>query len=133
MLTMTIAEFRGPGVHHRQDDSGDDYDMNMDSRAGGRVILLGNGGELHEEADDQDTDMFDQSDEEEKDLESQVRKGQAQASDRTKREETPGPEASDEGKSNQHKSETAAGSTGSVSTPDEPKMTAATDGPAKSS
>ena len=95
------AEFRGPGIHHRYDDSGEDYDMDMDQRTrhiagmgGGRIILLGDGSEFSNESGD--SDMFDQ-DEEDKDLESQVPKGEAGDADsgytteRSKREETPGP------------------------------------------
>lgn len=67
------AEFRGPGIHHRYDDSPDDYDMDMGRGTrigqglGGRIILLGD---------------------EDKDLESQVNKNQ--------REETPAPTAASE-------------------------------------
>ncbi len=74
---MCIAEFRGPGVHHRIDDSPDDIDMDLDHRfrpnsgPGGRIILLSDGSELHNEAPD--SDMFDHDDED-KDLESQVNK-----------------------------------------------------------
>lgn len=71
------AEFRGPGVHHRIDDSPDDIDMDLDHRfrpnsgLGGRIILLGDGTERHSES--VDSDMFDHDDED-KDLESQVNK-----------------------------------------------------------
>ena len=72
---MCIAEFRGPGVHHRIDDSPDDIDMDLDHRfrpnSGGRIILLGDGSEVTNEAPD--SDMFDHDDED-KDLESQVNK-----------------------------------------------------------
>lgn len=77
------AEFKGPGVHHRFDnDSPDEYDMDMEGRSrmvsghGGRVILLGDGTEIMTDSGENDTDMFDQSDDEEKDLASQVSKGQ---------------------------------------------------------
>ncbi|KAF2153032.1 protein phosphatase 2C protein 1 [Myriangium duriaei CBS 260.36] len=129
------AEFKGPGVHHRFDDSPDDYDMDLDQRTrmltsrGGRVILLGDGGEFHADSGEHDSEMFDQSDDEEKDLESQVRKAQSDAadSDRNAREATPGPEASHPEPSSQHIEGTGPGAT-----PEEPKMSAATDGPAKS-
>lgn len=96
MLTIEAAEFRGPGTHHRFEDSGDDYDMDMDQRTrflgggrgGGRIILLGDGTEIlttsgHD--DDGDIDMEDRgeaeeaNDEEEKDLEEQVKRGQQEA------------------------------------------------------
>ncbi|KAI9822768.1 MAG: Protein phosphatase 2C 2 [Thelocarpon impressellum] len=68
------AEFRGPGVHHRFDDS-DDYDADLDHRSNnvggqsGRVILLGDGSEVL--TDSNDVEMFDH-DEEDKDLGAQV-------------------------------------------------------------
>ncbi|KAG9237526.1 phosphatase 2C-domain-containing protein [Amylocarpus encephaloides] len=76
-----IAEFRGPGVHHNFDDSDDSgYDVDMDSKgksfAGnqrGRIILLGDGTEVL--TDSNDVEMFDHQ-EEDKDLASQVHKGQ---------------------------------------------------------
>lgn len=78
-----IAEFRGPGVHHNFDDSESGYDLDNDSRSkssgsnrSGRIILLGDGTEVLTDSDD--TEMFDH-DEEEKDLASQVKKGQADA------------------------------------------------------
>ncbi|KAF2280560.1 protein phosphatase 2C [Westerdykella ornata] len=79
------AEFRGPGVHHRTDDSADDLDMEFDHRfrpgngngMGSRIILLGDGSDIS--GDGHDTEMFDQDDED-KDLESQVDKYHNQAS-----------------------------------------------------
>jgi len=132
--TFSIAEFRGPGVHHRFDDSpSDDYDMDLDQRTrmlgsrGGRVILLGDGTEVVTDYSDQDAEMFDQSDEEEKDLESQVKKGQASAEEeqRTKREETPGP-GSEQSQAKKEPEDKKEG-TGPGSTPEEPKMMAPTD------
>lgn len=98
------AEFRGPGVHHRVDDSPDDIDMDLDHRfrpnsgLGGRIILLGDGTEIS--ADAADSDMFDHDDED-KDLDSQVSKfceeGKSKGSNgdsetaRNAREQTPGP------------------------------------------
>jgi protein phosphatase PTC2/3 len=84
VLIIDIAEFRGPGVHHNFDDSDSGYDVDVDSRlrtAGGgngnsergRIILLGDGTEVLTDSDD--TEMFDHGDED-KDLESQVHKGQ---------------------------------------------------------
>lgn len=77
-----IADFRGPGVHHNFDDSDSGYDVDMDSKLKsfggnsnqrGRIILLGDGTEVLTDSDD--TEMFDQADED-KDLDSQVHKGQ---------------------------------------------------------
>ncbi|PNS14026.1 hypothetical protein CAC42_6539 [Sphaceloma murrayae] len=109
----------------------------LTSRAG-RIILLGDGGaEFHADADsaDQDADMFDQSDDEEKDLESQVKKGQSEAaSDRSQREETPGPEAAEKTKSSQQQAaESAKEGTGPGLAPEEPKMGAVSDGKPKES
>lgn len=104
------ADFKGPGVHHRFDDSPDDYDLDMDQRSRmlsghpGRVILLGDGTEILTDSAENDTDMFDQSDDEEKDLESQVRKGQEE-------------DKKDEAGSQEHKQ-----GMGESSTPAEPKM-----------
>ena len=94
----STAEFRGPGVRHNFEDSGDDYDLDLDQRTrgiggrSGRIILLGDGTEVLTESDE--TEMFDHE-EEDKDLESQVSKGQMKPKDenRSVREETPGPEA----------------------------------------
>ncbi|RMZ69445.1 phosphatase 2c [Pyrenophora seminiperda CCB06] len=91
------SEFRGPGVHHRIDDSPDDIDMDLDSklqsndRNGGRVILLGDGTEVSN--GDHDGDMFDNEDED-KDLDSQVNKynHEADTQSRRDREGTPGPQ-----------------------------------------
>lgn len=97
-LIQSLAEFRGPGVHHRIDDSPDDIDMDLDSRfrpnngLGSRIILLGDGTELTTEAPD--SEMFD-NDNEDKDLDSQVDKSKVEGSNGTAggREETPGPQA----------------------------------------
>ena len=105
------AEFRGPGAHHRFDDSPDDYDMDMDQRTrfiggrAGRIILLGDGTEIltgNAHDDDGDVDMEDRGEAEEaeeNDLEEQVQKGkdanapngETSEEDRSKREETPSP------------------------------------------
>ncbi|KAH7350854.1 phosphatase 2C-domain-containing protein [Rhexocercosporidium sp. MPI-PUGE-AT-0058] len=73
--------FRGPGVHHNFDDSDSGYDVDMDQKSKsfggnqrGRIILLGDGTEVLTDSDD--TEMFDRS-EEDRDLASQVSKGQA--------------------------------------------------------
>lgn len=94
----STAEFRGPGVRHNFEDSGDDYDLDLDQRTrgiggrSGRIILLGDGTEVLTESDE--TEMFDHE-EEDKDLESQVSKGQTKPNEENRgvREETPGPEA----------------------------------------
>ncbi|KAI9892271.1 MAG: Protein phosphatase 2C 2 [Vezdaea aestivalis] len=85
----SYAEFRGPGVHHDQDETVDDYDLDLDQRTkalggrSGRIILLGDGTEVL--TDEADADAFDQDDED-KDLVSQVQP-------RGEREGTPGPES----------------------------------------
>ena len=96
---ISTAESRGPGVRHRFEDSGDDYEMELDPHSrgmggrSGRIILLGDGREkILTESDD--TEMFDHI-EEDKDLESQVVRGHPQPDDdhaRSEREETPGPQ-----------------------------------------
>lgn len=99
--TTSTAEFRGPGVRHHFEDSGDDYDLAMDHRnrgiAGrsGRIILLGDGTEMLTNSDDME--MYDHEDED-KDLESQARGVQTNSNGdndelRNEREETPGPQA----------------------------------------
>ncbi|MCJ1299267.1 Protein phosphatase 2C 2 [Hypocenomyce scalaris] len=96
------AEFRGPGARHNFEDSGDDYDLDLDHRTrdmdtrSGKIILLGDGKML---TDDDETETFDHDDEDQ-DLESQVSKGQAnsaneKAGSRSQREETPAPEYSE--------------------------------------
>ncbi|KAI9678132.1 MAG: Protein phosphatase 2C 2 [Caeruleum heppii] len=75
---MATAEFRGPGVHHRFDES-DEYDADLEhrndnGRASGRVIVLGDGSEVLTGSDD--TEMLDRDDEDQ-DLQSQVSKTSA--------------------------------------------------------
>ncbi|TVY65599.1 Protein phosphatase 2C-like protein [Lachnellula suecica] len=79
------SEFRGPGVHHNFDDSDSGYDVDMDQKSKpfsgnqkGRIILLGDGTEVLTDSDD--TEMFDHQ-EEDKDLDSQVHKGQITGND----------------------------------------------------
>ena len=92
------AEFRGPGVRHNFEDSGDDYDLDMDSRdrgvggRSGRIILLGDGTEVLTDGDDADT--YDHE-EDEKNSETETGKVHLSESDegRAAREETPGPES----------------------------------------
>lgn len=95
----------------------------------GRIILLGDGTEVMTDSGDQDADMFDQSDEEDKDLENEVQKGQAEAHDRSQREETPAPSGGDSSQtSQQDANESKQRGTGPGSNPEEPKMQAAADG-----
>lgn len=112
--------------------------MDMDQRTrliggrGGRVILLGDGTEIITgTGDDDDVDMG-EAEEVDSDVEEQIKKGQAESSSgetdssRVQREGTPGP------KSEEPKQEPSSTSTtDSSSTPEEPKMKAATDGAAK--
>ena len=80
------------------EDSGDDYDLDLDQRnrgvggRSGRIILLGDGTEVLTDSDE--TEMFDHE-EEDKDLASQVGKGQMKLDGESRggREETPGPES----------------------------------------
>jgi protein phosphatase PTC2/3 len=95
------AEFRGPGVRpgtrHQFDDSPDDYDLDTDSNRrafsvrSGRIILLGDGTEVH--ADQDEDELFDATEEEdeEKGVQKQVRNSTLDAV-RGHREDTPGPE-----------------------------------------
>ncbi|KAH7564515.1 hypothetical protein BM1_01562 [Bipolaris maydis] len=91
------SEFRGPGVHHRIDDSPDDIDMELDSRFrpnnsnGGRIILLGDGTEVS--TGENEHEMFDNEDED-KDLDSQVNKYNQEADNKSRqdRQGTPGPQ-----------------------------------------
>ncbi|KUL90585.1 hypothetical protein ZTR_00375 [Talaromyces verruculosus] len=97
-----ISEFRGPGVRpgarHQFDDSPDDYDLDTDhTRQGfgvksGRIILLGDGTEVH--ADQDDEELFDATEEEDKGVQNQVWASTANAghdTGRSLREDTPGP------------------------------------------
>lgn len=104
------AEFRGPGVHHNFDDSDSGYD-HMDPNAsfpdpqrnqqigltgglGGRIIFLGDGTEVMTHSSSGDADMVDVTDED-KDLESQVNKGEKKEGEKKeeggeeKKEDTP--------------------------------------------
>lgn len=88
-MGSSLAEFRGPGNHHRFEDNLDDYDMDIDQRtqrmiggrsSAGRIIFLGDGNEVHTDssptAHNHDVDMLDQDDDEDedRDLQSQVAK-----------------------------------------------------------
>ena len=96
LILGTTAEMRGPGVHNRFEDSGEDYDMDLDPVARGgrpaRIILLGNGTEVLTDSDEQE--VFDH-DEDDKDLENQVGKSPVAANSRNQREGTPGPRSQD--------------------------------------
>ena len=97
-MESSTAEFRGPGMRRNFEDSGDDYDIDLDQRnrgvggRSGRIILLGDGTEVLTDSDE--TEMFDHE-EEDKDLASQVSKGPMKLEDTSRggREETPGPES----------------------------------------
>ena len=128
-----IAEFRGPGVRRNAEDSGDDYyDLNDDQRGqgvggrSGRIILLGDGTEVLTDSDE--TEMFDHE-EEDKDLDSQVARGQSTAeTGRATREETPGPEAPESITGNQIPNSTGQSSSDlsipkATETPDSTKIT----------
>ncbi|KAL9621619.1 MAG: hypothetical protein Q9160_004011 [Pyrenula sp. 1 TL-2023] len=125
------AEFRGPGVRHQMDDSPDEYDLDLDSRSkgfggrSGRIILLGDGTEVLTDADD--AEMFDHS-EEDKDLDSQVKKepgSTTEDTERHQREGTPAPQ------SQSTKSEESPSSTTTNTSEENSKATikAASDGP----
>lgn len=98
-------------MHHRFDDSPDDYDMDMDQRTrmlgrGGRIILLGDGTEIltgHSHDHDGDVDMDDRGEAEETFTEENdeeiASKDQAKSNggeqQRSQREETPAPSSND--------------------------------------
>lgn len=114
-----IAEFRGPGVRHQYDqDSPDDYELDLNQRArggfgrGGRIILLGDGTEVLTDSDD--ADMFDHS-EEDKDTENQIKKGMLDTTEidpaRREREGTPGPQLADDTKTSDNPRPSAGNST----------------------
>lgn len=96
----STAEFRGPGGRRNFEDSGDDYDLDLDQRSrgtggrSGRIIFLGDGSEVLTDSDERET--FDHA-EEDKDLDSQVVKRQSTASEESRgaREETPCPESTE--------------------------------------
>ncbi|MCJ1355393.1 MAG: Protein phosphatase 2C 2 [Icmadophila ericetorum] len=100
-LYPTETEQRGPGARHQFDDSGDDYDLDLDqrtrgfsgSRSGG-IILLGDGTEVLTDSDEME--MFDHEDED-KDLESQatrehLRPDEHKPDTTSDRESTPAPQ-----------------------------------------
>lgn len=85
--------------HQFDHDSPDEYELDVGSRSrgyggrSGRIILLGDGTEVLTDSDD--TDMFDHT-EEDKDTANQVQKGSTtsdEASARSEREGTPGPQS----------------------------------------
>ncbi|KAL8943080.1 MAG: hypothetical protein Q9216_001280 [Gyalolechia sp. 2 TL-2023] len=96
-----FAEMRAPGqrARNRLEDSGDDFDPDLDKQGSGfggrsgRIILLGNGTEVLTDSDEQE--VFDHEDDD-RDLENQVSKHEATAAKETagfrnQREGTPGP------------------------------------------
>ena len=96
---------RGPGVRRRYEDSGDDFELDMDQRTRslggrGRIILLGDRDNNEAgAADDDDHDDHDMIDDEDRDLDAQAGhdlSGSFEDEDRhvrREREGTPGPEA----------------------------------------
>ena len=87
------------GYRRYNEDSGDEYDLDLDQRTRGiggrpgRIILLGDGTEVLTDSDD--TEMVDHE-EEDKDLESQVSRGQSSSDaqnvdPRNERGDTPAP------------------------------------------
>lgn len=129
-------------MHHRFDDSPDDYEMDMDQRTrmlgrGGRIILLGDGTEiLTGRGDDDDVEMDERGDAEEesddKDLEELLRNknstqklnGDTLETDRSERGETPAPTTGDV---TQKVDESKQRQTGDAQAPaDEPKPVADT-------
>ncbi|KAL8674957.1 MAG: hypothetical protein Q9168_000660 [Polycauliona sp. 1 TL-2023] len=99
-----FAEIRAIGQGRRKglEDSGDDYDIELDKQGSGygggrsgRIILLGNGTEVLTDSDEQE--VFDHEDDD-RDLENQVSKHDAKAHKDTadlrgQREDTPGPQS----------------------------------------
>jgi protein phosphatase PTC2/3 len=89
LISLILAEFRGPGVHHNFEDSDSGYEMDAENKGKsfgvggyrGRIIFLGDGTEVLTDSDD--TEMFDNADED-KDLESQVYKGSSSATSDSK-------------------------------------------------
>jgi len=107
------AEFRGPGIHHYNDE--DDYEMDMDQRTrhygskSGRIILLGDGTEVL--TDSANEDMLDHDEDDEKST--------GDEHERSNREGTPGPTDSD---SSDDSTKTNESNHAEGPTPDEPKM-----------
>lgn len=95
LILDPVAEFRGPGVRHRYDDSGDDFDIDMDSRRSGkgdrsgRIILLGDGTEMLTDGDDDGV-----IEDEDTDFASHLHRESDDKPPSSIREETPGPEDS---------------------------------------
>ena len=98
ILRPPLAEFRGPGIKHQFEDSGDDYemDLNNNNHGPGRIIFLGDGKEPLADGNEEDSD---------KDFEmhSDDSESAGVEESRRAREETPGPEPHDAvGKNNPH-------------------------------
>ena len=110
-LTVSVAEFRGPGVRHQFDqDSPDDYELDVPRYRGGRngrIILLGDGTEVLTDSTD-DAEMFDHSMEDDKDEEKQTKEGSSATNEddsaRKDREGTPGPQSEAEKQHMKHSS-----------------------------
>jgi hypothetical protein len=100
VLTVA-AEHRGPGIHHNNfEEHNDDMamDMDMDSgrntiftRNGRGIILLGDSGSLLSRNSDSDSsDRIDEN----HDLDAHILPHDEEVEERSRREETPGPQAS---------------------------------------
>lgn len=108
-LTVSLAEFRGPGIRRGFDeDSPGDFDVDVPRYRGGRngrIILLGDGTEVLTDSTD-DTDMFDHSMDDDNDMENQIKKGSSATSEedstRSEREGTPGPQSEAEKEHEKH-------------------------------
>lgn len=77
---------RGPGIKHQFEDSGDDYEMDLNHNGRGRIIFLGDGKEGLVDGNHEDED---------KDVEMNTIDTEPSGADesRREREETPGPES----------------------------------------
>lgn len=117
-------------MRHQFDDSGDEYELDLDQRSkgfggrSGRIILLGDGTEVLTDSDD--TEMFDNT-EEDRDLDNQVKKNEGPSDEqkRSEREGTPGPQGHEE----DAQSTNLVASPTSTTTEPTTQIKAASDGP----
>jgi protein phosphatase 2C family protein 2/3 len=129
-LTVSLAEFRGPGARHQFDqDSPDDYELDVPRYRGGRngrIILLGDGTEVLTDSTD-DAEMFDHSMEDDKDEENQIKKASSTTSEnestRKDREGTPGPQSEAEKEHMKHGSASQGPETSIKGVADDPDNT----------
>jgi hypothetical protein len=100
VLLTLAAEQRGPGIHHNNfEEHGDDMDMHMDmdssrsatlSRLSRGIILLGDSGTfMSRHGDGDEGDHIDES----HDLEAHMLANDEDSEERSRREETPAPQA----------------------------------------